>query len=84
LAAHLISEWEATLAEVPMRRVKERVILDEAIRGLRANTKRSHHIARRRLPAFLSGVIRYGYSVLDWDLRRAGGFTYRMYCFAKD
>ena len=81
---HAIAAWEAALADVPMRRVKERVIVQEAICGLRANTKRSQEIVSRRLPVFLSDAIRYGFSVLDWDLRRAGGFTYRVYCFVKD
>jgi ubiquinone/menaquinone biosynthesis C-methylase UbiE len=79
-----IAEWEAALADAPMRLISERVIDDEAKRGLAANTQRSQDLISRRVPAFLNGLIRYGVSVLDWDLRRAGGFTYRLYCFAKD
>jgi len=36
------------------------------------------------MPVFLVDVIRQGFSVMDWDLRRAGGISYRVYCFVKD
>jgi hypothetical protein len=35
------------------------------------------------LPAFMNSLIRYGIGVLDWDLRRAGGGSYRVYHFVK-
>jgi ubiquinone/menaquinone biosynthesis C-methylase UbiE len=41
----------------------------------------------QHFPRFLAEVnslIRYGVGIMDWDLRRAGGFSYRVYCFAKD
>ncbi len=79
-----IAEWEAALADAPMRQISRRDIDKEAKRGLDANTQRSQELISRRAPAFLNGLIRYGVSVLDWDLHRAGGFTYRLYCFAKD
>jgi ubiquinone/menaquinone biosynthesis C-methylase UbiE len=79
-----VGMWEAALAEAPMRRIAERVIDEEAMRGLRENTRRSQDLLSRRMPVFLADVISHGFSVLDWDLRRAGGFSYRMYCFTKD
>jgi SAM-dependent methyltransferase len=79
-----IAEWEAALADAPMRLVSEQVIDDEAKRGLAANTQRSQDLISRHVPAFWNGLIRCGVGVLDWDLRRAGGFTYRLYCFAKN
>jgi ubiquinone/menaquinone biosynthesis C-methylase UbiE len=79
-----IAEWEAALADAPMRPISERVIDDEAKRGLAANTQRSQDLISRRARSLLNGLIRYGVGVLDWDLRRAGGFTYRLYCFGKD
>jgi ubiquinone/menaquinone biosynthesis C-methylase UbiE len=78
-----IAEWEAALADAPMRLISERVIDHEAKRGLDANTQRSQELISHRVPAFLVGLIRYVIGVLDWDLRRAGGFSYRLYCFAK-
>ena len=32
----------------------------------------------------MNSLIRYGVGVMDWDLRRAGGFSYRVYHFVKD
>ena len=82
--APVVAEWEAALAAAPLRKVSERVIDEEAKRGLAANTRRSQEQISRRLPGFMNSLIRYGVGVLDWDLRRAGGITYRVYHFVKD
>jgi SAM-dependent methyltransferase len=82
--APVVAEWEAALADAPLRQVSERDIDGEAKRGLDANTRRTQEEISRRLPAFMNSLIRYGVGVMDWDLRRAGGFSYRVYCFAKD
>lgn len=80
----VVAEWESALAEAPLRKEAERDIEREAKRGLDANTQRSQEAIGRRAPAFLAGLTRYAVSVLDWDLRRAGGFSYRIYRFVKD
>ena len=80
----VVAEWEAALADAPLRRISERHIDEEAKRGLAANTQRSQELISRRAPAFVQAVIRYGVGVMDWDIRRAGGISYRVYCFAKD
>ncbi|MGP0078040.1 MAG: class I SAM-dependent methyltransferase, partial [Mycobacterium sp.] len=82
--APVVAEWEVALANAPLRKVSERAIDEEAKRGLAANTQRSQEQIGRRLPAFMNSLIRYGVGVLDWDLRRAGGITYRVYHFVKD
>ena len=82
--APVIAEWEAALADAPLRKISERAIDEEAKRGLDANTRRTQQQISGRLPALISSLIRYGVGVLDWDLRRAGGFAYRVYSFAKD
>jgi len=82
--APVIAKWEAALADAPLRKISERAIDEEAKRGLDANTRRTQQQISGRLPAFISSLIRYGVGVLDWDLRRAGGFSYRVYSFAKD
>ena len=82
--APVIAEWEAALADAPLRKISERAIDEEAKRGLDANTRRTQQQISGRLPAFISSLIRCGVGVLDWDLRRAGGFSYRVYSFAKD
>jgi ubiquinone/menaquinone biosynthesis C-methylase UbiE len=78
-----VAAWEAALADAPMRLLSQRSIEEEALRGLRENTRRSQELISRRVPVFLLGVIRSSIGVLDWELCRAGGFAYRMYCFAK-
>ena len=82
--APVIAKWDAALADAPLRKISERAIDEEAKRGLDANTRRTQQQISGRLPAFISSLIRYGVGVLDWDLRRAGGFSYRLYSFAKD
>lgn len=82
--APVISKWEAALAGAPLRKISERPIDDEARRGLAANTRRTQEQVGRRLPSFVNILIRYGVRVMDWDLRRSGGFTYRVYCFVKN
>jgi ubiquinone/menaquinone biosynthesis C-methylase UbiE len=82
--APVIAEWEAALADAPLRKISERAIDEEAKRGLDANTRRTQQQISGRLPAFISSLIRCGVGVLDWELRRAGGFSYRVYSFAKD
>lgn len=49
-----------------------------------ANTARSQEAIGRRAPVLLAGLTRCAVRVLDWDLRRGGGFSYRIYLFAKD
>jgi len=82
--APAVAEWEAVLADAPLRKIWERTIDKEANRGLAANTRRTQEQLSRRLPAFMNSLVRYGVGFLDWELRRAGGFAYRVYCFAKD
>ena len=64
--------------------IRKEEIDAEAKRGLAANTRRSQEQIGRRLPGFANSLIRYGVGILDWDLRRAGGISYRVYHFVKD
>ena len=82
--APVVAEWDAALANAPLRKVSQRSIDAEAKRGLEANTRRSQEQIGRRLPGFANSLIRYGVGILDWDLRRAGGISYRVYHFVKD
>ena len=79
-----VDMWEAALAEAPLRRISERVIDDEAMRGVKEITRRSQAQLGRRMPVFLAGIVSRGFRLMDWDLRRAGGISYRLYCFIKD
>lgn len=80
----VVAAWESALADSPLRKIAQRDIQDEAKRGLDANTRRTQDIISRKAPAFLTGLTRYAVNVLDRDLKRGGGFTYRIYLFAKD
>jgi SAM-dependent methyltransferase len=80
----VVADWEAALADAPLRKISERDIHEECKRGLAANTRRTQEKLGHRLPAFMNALIRCGIGVLDWDLRRAGGFSYRVYHFVKD
>ena len=79
-----IEWWDKFLAMAQLRQISQRNILDESKRGLAANTQRSHELISRRVSPFLARLIRYGTDVMDWDLRRDGGISYRLYCFIKD
>ena len=79
----VVAAWDAALADAPLRKISERAIDEECKRGLAANTRRTQEQLGRRLPAFMNSLIRHGVGVLDWDLRRAGGFSYRLCHFVK-
>jgi ubiquinone/menaquinone biosynthesis C-methylase UbiE len=76
--------WDMVLSEAPLRQLSQRDILEEAKRGLAANTQRSHELLSRQVPPFLARMIRYGVGIMDRDLERDGGISYRLYCFVKD
>lgn len=76
--------WDSALAMSPLRQISQRSIVDEARRGLAANTQRSHEQLNRTVSPLLARLVRYGTDVMDWDLRRDGGISYRLYCFVKD
>ena len=49
--APVVAEWEAALANAPLRKISERDIDEEAKRGLDANTQRTQQQISGRLPA---------------------------------
>jgi len=79
--------WEAELASIPLRRVSERVINAEVMRGLEKN--RFLMQITRRLPniAFLRGIAADyagGPGSLIYRRLENGEASYRLFCFAKD
>jgi SAM-dependent methyltransferase len=82
-----IPEWEAALADAPMRMLTREDIDADVLRGNEKNAPRKHALISRHGPAIPRVLARYGSDVTDWAFNgalRSGEFTYRRYCFAKD
>ena len=81
------AEWEAALADAPMRLLSDRVVNAEVLRGMEKNTQRSLDLVDRHVPAFLRRFGREFSGVQGSqayrDLERAK-LSYRMYWYAKD
>jgi ubiquinone/menaquinone biosynthesis C-methylase UbiE len=82
-----IPEWEAALADVPLRMLSEREINAEVIRGIEKNSQWWEDLVNRHVPAFLranaggfAGVVGGG----GYQALHSGAITYRMYSFVKD
>ena len=84
------AEWEAALAEAPMRLVSERVINEDVMRGIentQHNTQRLLGPVSRRAPAFVQGLARRVNDMQTstfYQALRSGENSYRMYRFVKD
>jgi SAM-dependent methyltransferase len=82
-----IAEWEAALADAPMRRLSHADIDTQVARGMEKSSQRTPEAIDRREPAYLHGVAREATASQGSGLYRAvrgGDFSYRMYCFVKD
>jgi SAM-dependent methyltransferase len=81
------SEWEAAMADAPMRLLSQRVINAEVVRGLDQLSPRYLDLIGHHLPSFLRPFGRLFAGVpgsqMYRDLQR-GRLSYRMYSFAKD
>lgn len=82
-----LGEWEAALADAPLRLVSRAVIDAEVLRGNEKNSPRKHDLISRHGSAIPRGFARFASDMTDWAFNgalRAGEFTYRVYCFARD
>jgi ubiquinone/menaquinone biosynthesis C-methylase UbiE len=82
-----IAEWEAALADAPMRLLSHAVIDAQVLRGNKENAPRKHDLISRHGAAMPRGLTRYASDLTDWAFNGAlqrGEFSYRVYCFAKD
>jgi ubiquinone/menaquinone biosynthesis C-methylase UbiE len=81
-----IAEWEAALADAPMRLLSQKSINTQVLRGLAKNsTQRFLDQINRHLPSFLHKLPRDLIGVPgSWSYRalQSGEFSYQMYCFA--
>jgi ubiquinone/menaquinone biosynthesis C-methylase UbiE len=84
------AEWEAALAESPMRMISERVINDEVVRGIELSQQHSLAIfgpVTRRAPSFLDDLARRAGELRASTFYRAlqsGENSYRIYHFVND
>jgi hypothetical protein len=70
-----------------MRMLSQRDINAEVLRGTDETSQEWEDRIDRRVPAFLRGLARANAAVRGSQLYQqvqSGGFTYRMYCFAKE
>ncbi len=82
-----IAEWEAALANGPMRMLSHAVIDAEVLRGNEKNRPRKQDLISRHGAAMSRGLTRYASDMTDWAFNGAlqsGEFTYRVYCLVKD
>lgn len=81
-----IAEWEAALAEAPLRERRRRMINAEVRRGMEVNSERSLRLIVRHLPRFLHGLGRDFAGIKGSRIHTAiceGELSYRSYCFEK-
>ena len=83
-----IAEWEAALADMPLRMASQEVINTAVLRGLKINSQRSLDlIGRHHLPGFARGMQREFAGAPGsalYDVLQSGAMTYRTYDFVKD
>ncbi|MGH3563345.1 MAG: phthiotriol/phenolphthiotriol dimycocerosates methyltransferase [Mycobacterium sp.] len=82
-----VAEWEAALADAPMRLLSRTDIDAQVLRGNEKNSPRKHDLISHHGRAVQRGLTRFASDVTDWAFNGAlhsGEFTYRVYCFAKE
>ena len=82
-----IAEWEAALADAPLRMQSQTEINTEVVRAMEKNTEQWLDLIHRRVPPFLHRLARAQTGVQGEMFHRgvqSGELSYRMYCFAKD
>jgi ubiquinone/menaquinone biosynthesis C-methylase UbiE len=82
-----VAEWEAALADAPLRMLSHEDINEQVVRGLEKSWVRSKELINRHLPAFLNRFGREAASGPGSGIYRAlqsGEMAYRMYSFVKD
>jgi SAM-dependent methyltransferase len=80
------NEWETAFAAAPLKKLSERNINAEVLRGLELNSPRSQDLVARQLPNFLHGIGRDFAGTKGSRIHRAlgsGELSYRSYGFAK-
>lgn len=81
------AEWEAELADAPMRMLSKEIINTQVARALEKDLPRLRDAVTRHTPAFLRGLHRSAVGASTPKICRglqSGEISYRMYCFAND
>lgn len=84
------ADWEAALAEAPMRMMSQRVINKEVMRGIEASGQEMLAIlgpVTRRAPSFIDGLARRASDLRAstfYQALQSGETSYRIYSFKKD
>jgi ubiquinone/menaquinone biosynthesis C-methylase UbiE len=76
------AEWDAQLANAPLRLVSKDVINKQVLRGMEKDRPHKRDLISRH-----GGIARFASDMTDWAFCSAvenGEFSYRVYCFAKD
>jgi ubiquinone/menaquinone biosynthesis C-methylase UbiE len=84
------ADWEAALAEAPMRMMSQRVINEEVMRGIEASGQEMLAIlgpVTRRAPSFIDGLARRASDLRAstfYQALQSGETSYRIYSFKKE
>jgi SAM-dependent methyltransferase len=82
-----VAEWEADLADAPLRVLSQEHIDEEVLLGLEKNSQRHKELISRHTPKPLRGLARDLAGVQGARLHQQverGDISYRVYCFVKD
>jgi len=82
-----VAEWEAALADMPLRMVSCTVIDGDVLRGNEKNRPAKHELINHDGTAMPRRFTQFSSDLTDWALNgalRSGEFTYRVYRFVKE
>jgi fatty-acid O-methyltransferase len=82
-----VEVWEATLAEAPLRKLSQRDINAETMRGMEKHSQHWVDTIERHAPSVLRNTLRDGAPVAGgkhYQGLKAGTTTYRVHLFVKD
>jgi len=82
-----VAQWDAALADMPLRMVSKTVIDADVLRGNEKNRPRKRDLINHHGAAMPRGFTRFSSDLVDWAFNgalRSGEFTYRAYHFVKE
>ncbi|OBB75484.1 SAM-dependent methyltransferase [Mycobacterium sp. 852014-52144_SCH5372336] len=76
-----IPDWEAALADAPMRMFSHRDITTDVLRGMDQNSRRWEELLQHHNSKLLSATCQFVQGSKVYRAMQDGEFSYRMYCF---